>query len=319
MNESTMKQIFIGGCQRSGTTMLGSMIGSAADGICIPEAQFIINIYKKFPKIMNGGIETRYFVSLLHQDVRFRLWRVDLSKFTENTIKKYLGYDELLKELVITFSKKKRKPMPKYWVDHTPMNIKNSAILLKIFPEAKFIHIVRDGRAVAVSLLKTIWGPKTVHTAARYWLESLAYCFSAEEYLGKKKILRIRYEDVLESPEMCLKKICQFCGIKFNESMLQGGDFQPSFRKSNQHRLVGSPPEKSRALSWQKEISSRQVEIFESIAGEVLENLGYKTIYWPHTKPLRGVERYVLDFKEFFFREVYNRMRTYRRLKSEFS
>jgi hypothetical protein len=99
--------------------------------------------------------------------------------------------------------------------------------------------------------------------------------------------------------------------------MSEGGSFKPPILTSDQHRLVGSPPDSTRAFSWQKELSRRQIEIFENVAGEVLFHLGYKTIHWPHTLPLRGLERYMLDMQEFIYREFINRWKMYCRFKRE--
>jgi hypothetical protein len=314
-----VKKIFIGGCARSGTTMIGSMLGAAIDGICTPESQFISNAFKKHPKIMTDDIETTTILSLWDQDLRFRLWRIDLSEFKQLLCQNAICYSELIENLILFYCKQKGRSRPLYWVDHTPMNLKNSSILFKLFPNARIIHIIRDGRAVAASMLKTIWAPKTIHTAARYWLEDLAHSFSAEIYWGNEKILKVKYEDILQNPESNLKKLCAFCGIKFYSSMLEGGNFKSPILTSNQHRLVGSPPDQTRILSWQKELNSRQIEIFESLAGDVLNYLGYKTIYWPHTTPLRGIERYMLDIKEFIHREFINRWKMYIRFRRELS
>lgn len=314
-----MKPIFIGGCRRSGTTMLGSMLGASPHGICIPEAQFVINIYRQIPKIMVRPVDPTGILPLLRRDIRFRLWRLDDGGLEGYLGNHFCGYEELIKKIVLKYSSNQRTPPLQYWVDHTPTTLKNITMLIDIFPEARFIHIVRDGRAVAASLFGTIWGPKTIHTAAQYWLKELAYCLSAEVRYGPQRIMRVRYEDVLFSPEYSLRKVCSFCGIAFHPDMAKGGSYKPPFGSADQHRLVGHPPETRRASSWQNAISNRQIEIFEDIAGEVLYNMGYQTVYWPHTNPVRGVERYLLDLKELFHRELTSRIKVRYRLKRELS
>ncbi len=299
--------------------MLGAMLGASENGVCVPEAQFVINVYKKYPEVMKGQVDKKHLLASMAKDIRFRLWRLDSSAIQKIMDGNQYNFSDILAKIVLAYSEKHGKPEPCYWVDHTPNNIKNMAILANIFPTAKFIHIVRDGRAVAASLVKTIWGPKTAHAAARYWLEALAYCFSAQVRYGHKKILSVRYEDILETPETCLRHICQFCGIAYDPQMALGGDFKPALQKTDQHRLVGRPPEKQRADSWKREMGNRQVEIFENIAGEVLDHLGYQTAYWPYARPIRGVERYLSGTKEVFYREVINRVKVSQRFKREFT
>jgi hypothetical protein len=89
--------------------------------------------------------------------------------------------------------------------------------------------------------------------------------------------------------------------------MLEAGGVNPAFLTLDQHRLVGSAPRVERSWAWKEELSPRQIEIFESIAGNVLHHLDYETLYWPRAVPHRSIERYRLEAKEFVYREVVNR------------
>jgi hypothetical protein len=310
-----MKPIFIGGCQRSGTTMLGSMLGAPLDAICVPETQFIVRQARTDPGILDGKTNAAALVAKWSKDQRFRLWRIDREAL-ERPYPMQMSYAEVIAALILSYAQKEKRPSPAYWVDHTPTNVRHAALLFKIFHDARMIHIVRDGRAIAASFLKLEWGPKTIHTAAYYWLSALSYCFAAESY-WTDRILRVRYEDLLQRPRHCLNQICDFCGIPFEPSMIDGGSFKSPIRTSSQHRLVGRPPVKERAASWRSELNPRQIEIFESIAGDVLHHLGYDTLCWPCSKPLRGLERYRLDLSELINREILKRWRIFLRNRRE--
>lgn len=299
--------------------MLGAMLGETVYGVTIPETEFVSQIANNHPGITNGPVKTKTALALFSEIKRFHVWGLDLIRFEKQLNKDMVQYSELVEAIVIFFSDKIGKPKPIYWVDHTPANLKNASTLIKMFPNARMVHIIRDGRAVAASLLKVDWGPKTIPAAAHFWLEALAHSFSAESYLGKDIVKRVRYEDILKEPEGQLRDICEFCGIQFRHSMLEGSSLNPAFLTLDQHRLVGSAPTLSRSIAWKQELTQRQIEIFESIAGDVLNHIGYETIYWPKATPHRSIERYKLEAKEFVYREFVNRWKKRTRLKRALS
>ena len=314
-----MKQIYIGGCERSGTTMLGAMLGEPVDGVTIPESEFVSQIAYNHPGIMHGAINTETALAFFVENKRFRVWGLNPAGFEKRLDKSAAQYSEVVEALVLFFSERIGKQKPIYWVDHTPANLKNASTLFKIFPDARMIHIIRDGRAVAASLLRVDWGPKTIPAAACFWLKALAHCFSAEIFLGSSKVKRVKYEDILKEPEVQLRDLCKFCGIQFHHSMLEGSRLNPAFLTLDQHRLVGKTLNLERSNAWKQELTQRQIEIFESIAGNVLDQIGYETIYWPHAAPHRSFERYRLEAKEFIYREVINRWKKYIRFRRALS
>src|SRR5262249_378723 len=147
------------------------------------------------------------------------------------------------------------------------------------FPDAKFIHIVRDGRAVAASMLPLDWGPNEIFTAARSWQRQLSYGFIAAAALGPERLLNIRYEDLVEMPEQTMRRIASFLDIEFVPGMLSSTGLKlPKFTRY-QHQLIGAPPQLERVESWRRTLSRREIEIFESVVGDLLPLLGYQPVF----------------------------------------
>jgi hypothetical protein len=165
---------------------------------------------------------------------------------------------------------------PSVWIDHTPGNIAMTHTLLRHWPHAKFIHLVRDGRAVAASVSHLSWGPATVLGAANWWTRAIAQGLAAEAALGSR-IQRVRYEDLVLDTEESLGRLCKFLRLDYEPGMPSGYGFDPPewARERSNNELVGQPPSKDRAASWEHELSGREVEIFEAMTGEVLWDLGY--------------------------------------------
>lgn len=151
-------------------------------------------------------------------------------------------------------------------------------VILELFPNARIVHIIRDGRDVASSLLPLSFGPNTAYVAAKKWrnfVES-GLAFAAQH---PRQVYTLRYEDLIDDPEKYLREICEFVGEPFREEMLQ-------FHKSGTTRVprkeihgqLNKPVNKERAARWKRDLSANQVRVFEAVAGPLLDRLGYEVV-----------------------------------------
>ncbi len=271
-------QVFIGGCGRSGTTFLGSILGTNPSCLVVPETIFKTTIMTD-PHTNKQDIYALF--EKIKKSKQFRYWRVDPSSIDPKSIE---SYAELLLNIIHLYNQKANKQKYDTWIDHTPNNIMHTKLLLDLFPEAKFIHIVRDGRAVANSVMPLDWGPNTIHSSSQTWINRLSFGLAAESKLGPEKIIRIRYEDLVLNMEVTLNKICKFLGIEYSQEMLEANGFIKTKYTEMQHRLVGKQADISRVNQWKKELTPRQIEIYESNTCDLLHNLGYELIYGEKAK-----------------------------------
>jgi hypothetical protein len=155
---------------------------------------------------------------------------------------------------------------------------------------ARFIHLVRDGRGVAASVIPLDWGPNTVQRAAHWWTERICYGLAAEGYL-QDRALRVSFEDIVTTPEGTLRELCSFLEIPYESAMLEASGFDvPAFTRA-QHHLVGEAPDPSRAVAWKSHLTTRQVEMFEALTGDLLVALGYDLQGGSSSVPVRWRER----------------------------
>lgn len=189
-----MRPIFITGCERSGTTMLASMLGSASDYITTPECQFKIPLMNEI-EWSNADISTleRSF-ELINNHFYFKIWGIDAKEEQYKRNRLPIQCRSIIEWIVTQYNiQKQQKSNPEVWFDHDPRSIRSIELILKYFPDAKFIHIVRDGRAVTASVLPLDWGPNTAKYAAFYWRENIAFGLDAE----KKVWSRLRNKNIL--------------------------------------------------------------------------------------------------------------------------
>ncbi|MGE0824518.1 MAG: sulfotransferase [Candidatus Binatia bacterium] len=305
-----MQPIFIGGCERSGTTLLGAMLGSHRAYLCVPEMQFKFDIRRLIDPGQEDLVNASAILRTIARRASFRIWDLglDLSALPDEQ----LTCRSLIEWLVLLYGRKVGKPAPRFWVDHTPKNIRYARTLFQLFPDARLIHIVRDGRAVAASVLPLDWGPNAIESAAHFWAERLAYGFAAESHWSEQ-VIRVRYEDLVRDPHGTLQDLCAVFGIPFDSAMSQANGFHVPQYTAGQHALIGQRPDLARVDGWKKQLTTRQVEIFESVTTDLLESLGYTPQFGLHARKISRRERLQASLQELIKQEVVNRYRKRRR------
>lgn len=289
------------------------MLGSHADLLCVPEMQFKFEILRLAGHETQGTEEQTDLIQKLATRSSFRIWELDGDTIT--TSGDQLRGRALIEGIVGAYGAKVGKPEPTMWIDHTPRNIRYAWTFFRAFPEAKMIHIVRDGRAVAASVLPLDWGPNEIDSAARFWAERLAYGLAAESF-WRKKVVRVRYEDLVQCPEVTLHRLCETLAISYDPVMCRAVGFQVPQYTAKQHALIGREPDSTRVNAWEKQLTARQVEIFESIASGLLETLGYTPQFGLSARPMSRRERILAGICEFYKKEFANRARKRKRKKA---
>lgn len=290
------------------------MVGAHSDCICTPESQFKTRVLRHRLLKKTADPDLQAVFSLIEKDWRFRIWNISLPSVPSSEIH---SYADLVLFLVHVFAEKNAKKHPRIWVDHTPSNIKkeNALKLLELFPDGKFVHIVRDGRAVAASIIPLDWGANTIERAAHSWRKRVSQYCSVESELGPQRVIRVRYEDLVREPEKTMKELCSFLGITYQPAMAGGKGFHVPDYTAIQHSLIGSRPDSKQIEAWRQLLTSRQVEIFESIAGNLLSTLGYHLMYKAHPKKISLSEKLTSGIQEFYRGQIINRIRSRRRVK----
>ncbi len=313
-----MKPVFIGGCGRSGTTMLGAMLGTHPDCLATPESKFIHSARRSCTS-NTGEIDARAALEHITAHWNFKIWDVDVdtAKVLDESIR--YTFTDVITWLVQQYGIKVGKPQPHIWVDHTPNSVRHAATLFELFPNAKMIHLVRDGRANAASVMKLDWGPNTIAAAANWWVTKVTHGLVAESLFGQSRVKRIRYETLVRKPEETLRQICTFLGIEYRQEMVTSTGFQTPWYTSAQHSLVGSAPQQERLDAWRKELRPRQIEIFESIAAHFLRALGYDPLIEVGARHITRWERIWYASEEVIRRRIVNRMWHRRRVRQSLS
>jgi hypothetical protein len=260
---------FIVGSARSGTTLLRLILNAHPHVAVPPESRFITDLWKGSARV---SIEPTLQSIAAHD--RFAAWDVPIE-----AVRGELGnvstalYAEVITAPHRAYARLNGK---RHWGDKTPRYVEHIPFLTDLLPDARFIHLIRDGRNVALSYADVPFGPKTVESAARLWTTRVSAGIRDGRPLGARYI-ELRYEDLIEDAEGEVKGICGFLGLEFDPGML---DFTeraraavlPRASKYNPH-VTERPMSKTR--SWERDMPDRHVEVFEAVAGDLLSELGY--------------------------------------------
>ncbi|MBC6453907.1 MAG: sulfotransferase [Hormoscilla sp. SP5CHS1] len=161
--------------------------------------------------------------------------------------------------------------------------------LHQVFPKAKFIHLIRDGRDVCLSLANTKWYGVAIEKQAAYWCEMVNAGIESGRKLGEDLYIEIKYEDLVLKSEETLKKICKFLAEEYDSCILecyQSADFSgrprtdrelTAYQKARHiHDNTKLPPQVSKTYRWRREIG---VAMFEAIAGSTMDRVGQARMF----------------------------------------
>jgi hypothetical protein len=165
------------------------------------------------------------------------------------------------------------------WGDKTPIYASYIPLLHQMFPQARFVHIIRDGRDVALSMLDK-WEQEEFHVdiyfAAKSWVRRITAAQAAGAKIGPQFYTELRYENLVENPERELPPLCAFLEIDFVPAMAQPHRLgRERIAADTFHAPVRQPPSAVSVGRWQQQMSPADLRLFQRIAGRLLARLDY--------------------------------------------
>jgi hypothetical protein len=160
------------------------------------------------------------------------------------------------------------------------------------------IYLERDGRDVAASFKKVIVGEKHIYHLALKWKADQQLSLNYILKLKPENYIVVRYEDLISHPAQCLHDICRKLGIKYNSEVLHYYQSEESKRTAESGRMwenVTKPVLKKNTNKFLSELSFQEVQIFESVAGDMLDKLGYK-LSIPVSERIKFTSKQVKEF-----------------------
>jgi Sulfotransferase family len=263
---------FIVGSGRSGTTLVRAILDSHPDLAIPPESHMLVAIARRRHRFQTAeGFDRASFVSEIGPNIHSR-WKLDPDDLSATLQQANISdAAEAIRVVYALYAKRQGKHR---YGDKTPIYILHLAALAALLPEARFIHVIRDGRNVSLSYLEASFGPQTPEEAAMRWRRAVVHGRRAGMRLGSKRYQELRYEDLVSDPEHHVRALCSYLKMPFDQRMLRYFERSQAISRGAHHRNLALPPTKG-LRDWRVDMSPSHVLLFESLAGDLLDELGY--------------------------------------------
>jgi hypothetical protein len=279
---------FVVGAARSGTTMLRLMLDAHSEVAIPPETGFVPKLIRTCER---QDASTEGILELLTTRPRWPDFGIDQDVLARRLrALPVLLPAPVLRTFYSLYSEKFGKPR---WGDKTPRYLLKMRRIQRALPEARFIHVIRDGRDVALSMTDLRWRPDSLVHGAREWREHV----QAGRRQGARvpHYLEVRYEDLILDTESTLRGACDFLELPWDAAMLDyhrtaGDRMAEKARETHPselpepvtaaervgiHALTSRPPVAERIGRARRELSKAELAAVESVAGDLLVELGY--------------------------------------------
>ena len=270
----TSSPIFIVGCPRSGTTLLRNLLRSHPRLTFPSESHFIPLFYHAYghPRTERDAVELAERMLGLQW---VRQWNVSL---TPQEFAPDRTFQTVIGRLFEAWARKEDKPR---WGDKTPHYVEDLPVLARLFPAGRIVHIIRDGRDVALSWLRAGFEPRNLYTAATLWKRYASAGRRDGAQLPSTTYLEVRYEALVNQPDATMRTVCAFIGESYTQAVLHPSPIRGILRPKI---IGGGVPEAASkldsiapsAVDWTVDMPPADRLLFETIAGDLLEILGYE-------------------------------------------
>lgn len=278
---------FIVGVGRSGTTLFRLMLDSHPDLAIPPEANFLVRLIRNSEV---SPVSKDWFMGALMDSSKWRDFHVETQLLRKRIAElNPFTMSDAVRTVYKLYAERFGKAR---WGDKSTKSIAHMSVIQRLLSEARFIHVIRDGRDVALSRNKWLSKKTSIQEAAERWVSKIRKARRQARELNY--YLEVRYEDLVLHTETTLKDVCHFVDLSWDPAMLYyykeskkrldefqdctkgDGTFRKAEERRRKHDLTSEPPQRDRVGCWKKEMSSVDRERFENIAATTLDDLGYE-------------------------------------------
>ena len=271
--------VLVLGVRRSGTTLLRVMLDRHSE-LAVPDESYFV------PQLADRHfrhVDPDEFVDDLRRIDTLAEWDVPLDKVRARLTER-MPIGAAIATVYAVYADERGKPR---WGDKTPMYMQNLRLLERLFPDALFVHLIRDGRDAAMSFLsipaglmtETWMQPRTVAGFACQWRTEVKAAQRLGRRVGDERYLEVRYEDLVGDVEPVLRKVSAFARLPYEPTIADYAGNVDVSAKPHQQSLKRPPTAGLR--DWRLQMSPEDVGAFDQVAGDLLAELGYET----HERP----------------------------------
>jgi hypothetical protein len=265
---------------RSGTTLLRSMLVAGGQIAIPPETWLLDKLPARFLSAQGLGWEdlSRLVISSFESHAHYHLWETNLYPAYEQAMALPKEQRSLARLIDLTYRMYAARNFPDAtdWGDQSPLHTFYIPWIRAVFPQAKFLHLIRDGRDAIASMVER-FGPGYLEEGTIRWMKSIECVNRFRKNPGTAQLLEIRYEDLVShAPEM-LQAISEYAGIAYSRKMLDYWKLPSTVEHKyyTGHRNLSKPVFASSVGSWKERLTPEQQSYVLNKTSALLVSLGY--------------------------------------------
>ena len=278
--DSSPPYVFVVGCPRSGTTLLQRMLDAHPMLAVANDTHFIPQVISKV-RTEDETLLTPERVEFVRSYKRFPRLGVD-DDVVDQAAERSATYPEFVSELYTEMARAQGKPLSG---EKTPDYVRCIPLLHRLFPDARFVHIIRDGRDVALSTLQwanekkgpgrfELWQEQPLAVCALWWAWQVGSGRRDGARIGAEHYFELCYEDLTAEPETQLQLVSEFLDLPYATEM---ADFHVGKTREGTKLSAKKAwlPATSGLRDWRNDLSDADQALFDALSGPLLQDLGY--------------------------------------------
>ena len=293
---------FMFGFERSGTTLLSMMMG-AHPKLAVPLS--VTGLWYRYDQTLDeydqfdSDIVPEKLIKDILKEERIALWDETLNFEDILSHLEEHSFSGVVAAFHKAYASKKNKP---FWANLDIVTLDEMPSAYAWFPDARFIHIVRDGRDIALSHETMPYGAANTLDCAQTWERRLTTNIKMGSMLPPHQYKVVRYEDLVLESAKTLEDICDFLDLEYSAEMLNYTSMVDGKIPDDRRWLwpeLDKKPQKSKCYGWKQKMDHKRRVVFEGEAGPLLRDFGYET--WSNVP--KSVKAYLYEFWCFLGRE----------------
>jgi hypothetical protein len=289
--------IFVIGNPRSGTTLLRLMLTNHKNIVIPPEGGFAVWLYEKYGPADFSESIVKAFVEDLSHTRKIETWNLDYAGLLDYILSVgSVSYTEAVRNVYEFYGHSIGKTFLR-WGDKNNHYLRHIDTIREMYPPARFIHIIRDGRDVACSYMDlhrsnivseyTPQLPFKIKDIANVWSTNVQKIRNSFNRIGWDNVSEIRYEDLVSQPSDTLKKVCSFLEEPYDADMelyfiKNQLEHQEPVEFLQWKAKTIEKPTTSEIGKFRKQLTPEEIREFESISASILKIYSYNSTFVAH-------------------------------------
>jgi hypothetical protein len=269
------RPIFVLGCPRSGTTLLRHMLRAHPRIAIAPETRFLLSAYEHrgaygdLREPANRTALAEWIVA--GTGTRFGHLGLNPHHVAKEIIAGPPTLGSALGIVLRAYARRVGKPR---WGDTRPGYVQHIGVLLRLFPDAQIVHLIRDGRDCVASLKRTPWWRMGTYHAIATWTQAIDAGRAAARRLPPGSYIETQYEHLVADPHSELLRLCEFLGEAYDPEITMPRELQaPEWRRL--HAATGEPVGPDSIGVWPRQLDRWEIELCEAVMTERLMAYDY--------------------------------------------